>query len=204
MKFLAFTSAITIASLVGCCSALIAPQKRATTKALGEIYAYGTNISGSQVFVDDGIAYIGDSTAMDGAMNVTCKSGQKEKTHKPASQPALSPYQHRKQTPIADSRENLPNHSFSRTNRHRNLRPQTLQKRHRCRQRRIPRHRHYGGSFQSRVDCQFRSSCGWIHNRGIQPLRHADYVADVEPSDAIEILRRGDGDYRCLGAVLER
>lgn len=80
MKFLAFTSAITIASLVGCCSALIAPQKRATTKALGEIYAYGTNISGSQVFVDNGIAYIGDSTAMDGAMNVTCKSDKKEKT----------------------------------------------------------------------------------------------------------------------------
>lgn len=120
-----------------------------------------------------------------------------------ACQPAISPYQHSKQTPIADSREK-PAQPFSRTNWHRNLRPQTLQKRHRCRQRRIPRHRHYGGSFQSRVDCQFRSSCGWIHNRGIQPLRHADYVADVEPSDAIEILRRGDGDYRCLGAVLER
>lgn len=87
MKFLAFTSAITIASLVGCCSALIAPQKRATTKALGEIYAYGTNISGSQVFVDNGIAYIGDSTAMDGAMNVTCKSDKKEKNTQ-ASQPA--------------------------------------------------------------------------------------------------------------------
>lgn len=203
MKFLAFTSAITIASLVGCCSALIAPQKRATTKALGEIYAYGTNISGSQVFVDNGIAYIGDSTAMDGAMNVTCKSGKKRKhTSQPASQPFLhisTVNRHRSLT----LERNLPNHPFSRTNWHRNLCPQTLQKRHRCRQRRIPRHRHHGGSFQSRVDCQFRCR-GWIHNRGIQPLRHADYVADVEPSDAIEILRRGDGDYRCLGAVLER
>lgn len=89
MKFLAFTSAITIASLVGCCSALIAPQKRATSKALGEIYAYGTNISGTQVFVDNGIAYIGDSTAMDGAMNVTCKSGKKH-----TSQPACQPFLH--------------------------------------------------------------------------------------------------------------
>ncbi|EMF08760.1 uncharacterized protein SEPMUDRAFT_111263 [Sphaerulina musiva SO2202] len=83
MKFLAFTSAITIASLVGCCSALIAPQKRATSKALGEIYAYGTNISGSQVFVDNGIAYIGDSTAMDGAMNVTfVQTGTEISVHK--------------------------------------------------------------------------------------------------------------------------
>lgn len=115
MKFLAFTSAITIASLVGCCSALIAPQKRATTKALGEIYAYGTNISGSQVFVDNGIAYIGDSAAMDGAMNVTCKSDKKDKTHKPASLLAFSLYQHSKQKPIADSRENPPNHSVVQT-----------------------------------------------------------------------------------------
>lgn len=201
MKFLAFTSAITIASLVGCCSALIAPQKRATTKALGEIYAYGTNISGSQVFVDNGIAYIGDSTAMDGAMNVTCKSDKKDKTHKPACLPFLhiSPVNRHRSLTLERTCPTI----YSRTNRHRNLRPQTLQKRHRCRQRRIPRHRHHGGSFQSRVDCQFRCR-GWIHNRGIQPLRHADYVADVEPSDAIEVLRRGDGDYRCLGAVLER
>lgn len=72
MKFLAVTSTgITIASLVGCCTALIAPQKRATTTALGSIYAYGSNISGSPVFVNDGIAYIGNSTAMDDAMGVT-------------------------------------------------------------------------------------------------------------------------------------
>ena len=73
MKFFSLTSAIALSSCLG--SALAAPQKRATTTPLGQIFAYGTNITGFPVFVSEGIAYIGNvslATAA-GAANVTCE-----------------------------------------------------------------------------------------------------------------------------------
>lgn len=73
MLFFTLTSAVALSSLL--VSAIAAPQKRVTNKPLGQIYAYGTNITGFPVFVSDGIAYIGNvslATAA-GAANITCE-----------------------------------------------------------------------------------------------------------------------------------
>ena len=115
MKFFSLTSAIALSSCLG--SALAAPQKRATTTPLGQIFAYGTNITGFPVFVSEGIAYIGNvslATAA-GAANVTCELAD-----------TFCLCSHSKVTDLI--------FTISRRKRHRNLSPQAFQQRHHDRQ----------------------------------------------------------------------
>lgn len=50
-------------------------QRRAEAKPLGQIFAYGANITGLPLFVADGAAYLGNVTLSPilTASNVTCK-----------------------------------------------------------------------------------------------------------------------------------
>lgn len=73
MKFIA--AVVSISSLMGIALAEPIRQRRANTTPLGQIYAYGNNISGFPVFVASGVAYIGNVSisTISGASNVTCK-----------------------------------------------------------------------------------------------------------------------------------
>lgn len=73
MKFIA--AVVTLSSLLGIALAEPIRQKRADSTPLGQIYAYGNNISGFPVFQASGVVYIGNvsTSTISGAANVTCK-----------------------------------------------------------------------------------------------------------------------------------
>lgn len=72
LSFSAYSLALSIDCLVQAEPVL---QKRADTQALGQIFAYGTNITGLPLFVADGTAYLGNVTLspLSTASNVTCE-----------------------------------------------------------------------------------------------------------------------------------